>query len=148
MKLVIQRVSQASVTVDHHVVGYISKGLLVFLCIEQGDDEKIAAHYAHKVAGLRIFADDAGKMNRSVKDIGGEILLISQFTLAGDVERGMRPSFVRAAPPEDADRLYLCFAEKLKEEGVSTKTGIFRAHMDVALVNDGPVTIILGENRR
>jgi D-tyrosyl-tRNA(Tyr) deacylase len=148
MILVIQRVSQASVTVDHKIVGSISKGLVVFLCIEQGDDEKIAAHYAHKVAGLRIFGDDAGKMNLSVKDVSGAILLISQFTLAGDVERGMRPSFVRAAPPEEADRLYLFFAEKLKEEGVSVQTGVFRAHMDVALVNDGPVTIILGGNKK
>ncbi len=148
MKLVVQRVSQASVSVDNQVVGSIGRGLLVFLCVEHGDDEKIAAHYAHKVAGLRIFSDDAGKMNRSVLDVQGEVLLISQFTLAGDVEKGMRPSFVGAAPPEEADRLYLFFAEKLKAEGAPTKTGVFRAHMDVSLVNDGPVTIILGENRR
>jgi D-tyrosyl-tRNA(Tyr) deacylase len=148
MKLVVQRVSQASVSVDNQIVGSIGIGLLVFLCVENGDDEKIASHYAHKVAGLRIFPDDVGKMNRSVIDIQGEILLISQFTLAGDVEKGMRPSFIGAAPPEQADRLYLFFAEKLKAESVPVKTGIFRAHMDVALVNDGPVTIILGENRR
>jgi D-tyrosyl-tRNA(Tyr) deacylase len=148
MKLVVQRVSKSSVSVDNKIVSEIGHGLLVLLCIEQGDDEKLAVHYAHKVAGLRIFSDDAGKMNRSVIDIQGEVLVISQFTLAGDVEKGMRPSFIRAAPPDEADRLYLFFAEKLKAEGVSVKTGVFRAHMDVSLVNDGPVTIILGENRR
>jgi D-tyrosyl-tRNA(Tyr) deacylase len=148
MKLVVQRVSQASVSVDNQIVGSIGRGLLVFLCVENDDDEKIATHYAHKVAGLRIFPDDAGKMNRSVLDVQGEVLLISQFTLAGDVERGMRPSFIAAAPPDEADRLYIFFAEKLKAEDVPVKTGIFRAHMDVSLVNDGPVTIILGEDRR
>lgn len=148
MKLVVQRVSKSSVSVDNKIVSEIGHGLLVLLCIEQGDDEKLAAHYAHKVAGLRIFPDDAGKMNRSVLDITGEVLVISQFTLAGDVEKGMRPSFIRAAPPEEADRLYLFFAEKLKEEGLAVKTGVFRAHMDVSLVNDGPVTILLGENRK
>jgi D-tyrosyl-tRNA(Tyr) deacylase len=145
MKLVIQRVSEASVTVDDRIVGSIGRGLLVFLCVERDDDEKIAGHYAHKVAGLRIFPDDAGKMNRSVIDAQGEILLVSQFTLAGDVEKGMRPSFVNAAPPDEADRLYLYFAEKLKQEGISVATGVFRAFMKVALVNDGPVTIIMGK---
>lgn len=144
MKLVIQRVSEASVTVDDRIVGSIGRGLLVFLCVERGDDEKNADHYAHKVAGLRIFPDEAGKMNRSVIEIKGEVLLVSQFTLAGDVEKGMRPSFVNAAPPEEADRLYLYFAEKLKQEGVTVATGVFRAMMKVALINDGPVTIILG----
>lgn len=147
MKLVVQRVSEASVTVEDQCVGFIGRGLLVFLCVERGDDGKIANHYAHKVAGLRIFPDEAGKMNRSVVDVQGEILLVSQFTLAGDVEKGMRPSFVNAAPPEEADRLYLYFAEKLKEEGVSVATGVFRAYMRVALVNDGPVTIVMGESR-
>ncbi len=147
MKLVVQRVSESSVSVDGRIVGQIGQGLLVFLCIEHNDDEKLAAHYAHKVAGLRIFPDDAGKMNRSLLDIKGEVLLISQFTLAADVEKGMRPSFIGAAPPEEADRLYLFFAEKLKEEGISVKTGVFRAHMNVSLVNDGPVTILLGEDR-
>jgi D-tyrosyl-tRNA(Tyr) deacylase len=146
MKLVIQRVSEASVTVDGRTVGSIGRGLLVFLCVERGDDEKIADHYAHKVAGLRIFPDDAGKMNRSVIETQGGILLVSQFTLAGDVEKGMRPSFVNAAPPEEADRLYLYFAEKLKQEGVPVATGVFRAMMKVALVNDGPVTIIMGRS--
>ncbi len=144
MKLVVQRVSEASVTVEDQCIGSIGRGLLVFLCVERGDDEKIASHYAHKVAGLRIFPDEAGKMNRSVVDVQREILLVSQFTLAGDVEKGMRPSFVNAAPPEEADRLYLYFAEKLKEEGISVATGVFRAYMKVALVNDGPVTILMG----
>ncbi len=146
MKLVIQRVSEASVTVDDRVVGSIGRGLLVFLCVERGDDERIADHYAHKVAGLRIFPDDAGKMNRSVIEAQGEIILVSQFTLAGDVEKGLRPSFVNAAPPEEADRLYLYFAEKLKQEGVPVATGVFRAMMKVALTNDGPVTIIMGRS--
>lgn len=144
MKLVIQRVSEASVAVDGNIVGKIGRGLLVFLCVEKGDGEGVASHYARKVAELRIFSDDAGKMNLSVKDTGGEVLLISQFTLSANVEKGRRPSFDQAAPPEDADRLYRFFAEKLQQEGVPVATGVFRAMMQVSLINDGPVTIILG----
>ena len=147
MKLVVQRVSEASVAVDGSEVGRIARGLLVFLCVEKGDTEPLAGHYARKVAGLRIFADDAGKMNLSVKDAGGSVLLISQFTLAGDVEKGRRPSFDQAALPEEADRLYRYFAGKLEEEGVPVVTGVFRAMMQVSLINDGPVTILLGARK-
>jgi D-tyrosyl-tRNA(Tyr) deacylase len=130
--------------VDGAVKGAISRGLVVFLCIEKGDIESAAEQYAHKVAGLRIFPDNAGKMNLSVKGIDGAVLLISQFTLAGDVEKGMRPSFMDAASPEEADRLYLYFVECLRSEGVAVETGVFQAMMKVALINDGPVTILLG----
>jgi D-tyrosyl-tRNA(Tyr) deacylase len=140
-------VSSASVSVDGAVVGQIGRGLLVFLCVEKGDADQDAHHYANKVAGLRIFADDMGKMNLSVKDVSGAALVISQFTLAGDVEKGRRPSFERAAPPEDADRLYQAFARRLQDEGVHVATGVFRAMMQVALVNDGPVTILLGPRK-
>jgi D-tyrosyl-tRNA(Tyr) deacylase len=144
MKLVVQRVSEASVSVDGRLMSSIGAGLLVLLCIEKGDGEALADHYAHKVAELRIFPDEAGKMNRSVKEMGGSVLLISQFTLAGDVEKGRRPSFDRAAPPEEAERLYSYFAKKIREEGIAVETGVFQAYMKVALVNDGPVTIVLG----
>jgi len=145
MKLVVQRVTEASVSVDGRLVSTIGQGLLVLLCIEKGDSEPLADHYARKVAELRIFQDEAGKMNRSIKDTGGNVLLISQFTLAGDVEKGRRPSFDRAAPPEEAERLYSYFAQKMREEGVALQTGVFQAYMKVALVNDGPVTILLGK---
>src|SRR3954447_4668704 len=110
MKLVVQRVSEASVTIGGKVESTIGTGLLVFLCVEKGDREEVAEHYARKVAGLRIFADDAGKMNLSVQDISGSVLVVSQFTLAGDAEKGRRPSFQSAAPPDEADRLYRHFA--------------------------------------
>jgi D-aminoacyl-tRNA deacylase len=144
MKLVLQRVSEASVKVESEIVGKIGRGLVVLLCVEKGDDETTAAHYARKVAEVRIFADEAGKMNLSVKDIGGEVLLISQFTLAADAEKGRRPSFDQAAPPDEADRLYRVFADRLQEQGIPVAKGVFRAMMQVALINDGPVTIILG----
>lgn len=148
MKLVVQRVSEASVTVDGETVGRIGLGLVVLLCVEKGDDEAIAEHYARKVAEVRIFGDDDGKMNLSVKDIGGEVLLISQFTLAGDVDKGRRPSFDQAAPPEEADRLYRAFAARLQACEIPVATGVFRAMMQVALINDGPVTIILGGRKK
>lgn len=147
MKLVVQRVSEASVAVDGRVAGQIGRGLLVFLCVEKGDGEPLADHYARKVAGLRIFGDEAGKMNLSVLDAGGSVLLISQFTLAGDVEKGRRPSFDLAAPPEEADRLYQYFARRLEAEGLRVVTGVFRAMMQVSLTNDGPVTILLGARK-
>lgn len=147
MKLVVQRVSEASVAVDGAVVGRIGRGLLVFLCVEKGDGEALARHYARKVAELRIFGDEAGKMNLSVKDVEGKALLISQFTLAGDVEKGRRPSFDLAAPLEEADRLYRFFANQLEQEGVPVVTGVFRAMMQVSLTNDGPVTILLGQRK-
>jgi D-tyrosyl-tRNA(Tyr) deacylase len=144
VKLVLQRVKEAHVTVEEKQVGAIGRGLLVFLCIEKGDDEKKAHHYASKVVELRIFRDEQGKMNRSVREAGGSVLLISQFTLAADAEKGRRPSFDRAAPPDVAERLYICFADKVKALGVPVATGVFQAMMEVSLVNDGPVTILLG----
>ncbi|HJZ13413.1 MAG TPA: D-aminoacyl-tRNA deacylase [Acidobacteriota bacterium] len=144
MKLVLQRVKEARVSVEGKQVGVIGAGLLVFLCIEKGDDEQLAEHYASKVVELRIFGDEQGKMNRSLREVGGEVLLISQFTLAADAEKGRRPSFDRAAPPETADRLYRHFAGKLQALGISVATGVFQAFMEVALINDGPVTILLG----
>ncbi len=145
MKLVLQRVSEASVSVEEKTVGAIGPGMLVLFCVEKGDDASLAAHYAAKVAEIRIFNDENGKMNRSLRETNGEILLISQFTLAADVERGRRPGFERAAPPELAEELYNYFAEKLREQDIRVATGVFRAYMAVKLVNDGPVTIILGQ---
>jgi D-aminoacyl-tRNA deacylase len=144
VKLVLQRVSEASVSIGSTQSGAIESGLVVFLCVEVGDDPKMADHYAGKVADLRIFPDEQGKMNRSVKEAGGSILLISQFTLAADVEKGRRPSFIHAARPEQAEPLYNLFAEKLRAHGIPVSTGVFQAFMKVSLVNDGPVTIILG----
>ncbi|HET6266278.1 MAG TPA: D-aminoacyl-tRNA deacylase [Acidobacteriota bacterium] len=144
MKLVLQRVSEASVSIGSTQSGAIDTGLVVFLCVEIGDDSKIADHYANKVAELRIFPDDQGKMNRSVKEAGGSVLLISQFTLAADAEKGRRPSFIHAARPDQAEPLYNHFAEKLRSHGIPVSTGVFQAFMKVSLVNDGPVTIILG----
>lgn len=144
MRLVVQRVTEASVSVENQVIASIGTGLLVLLCIEKGDTEKLAEHYARKVAELRIFADENGKMNRSVKEIGGKVLVISQFTLAGDVEKGRRPSFDRAAAPDLAAPLYSFFQQKLAAEGVAVSAGVFQAYMQVRLVNDGPVTILLG----
>jgi D-tyrosyl-tRNA(Tyr) deacylase len=143
MKLVIQRVSQASVSVDGNVIGSIQKGLVVFLCIEKGDEPNLVPQYARKVVELRIFPDEAGKMNRSLQEANGELLLISQFTLAGNVEKGRRPSFEKAAPPDVAEELYNLFAQAAGALNVRVVTGKFRALMQVALTNDGPVTIIM-----
>jgi D-aminoacyl-tRNA deacylase len=143
MKAVLQRVSQASVTVDGKVVGSIGVGLLILLGVERGDEEKDAEFLARKSVEMRIFADEAGKMNRSVQDVAGSILLISQFTLAAEWKKGRRPSFIRAAEPIEGNRLYEHFATIVNNLGVPVEKGVFGAHMDVALVNDGPVTIIL-----
>lgn len=143
MKAVVQRVSKASVTVDNKIVGAIGPGLLVLLGAGHGDTTTEGRWLAHKVANLRIFSDDEGKMNLSVQDIGGKILVVSQFTLYANTRKGFRPSFVPAAPPEIAEPLVEDFITALREEGVTVETGIFRAHMEVELVNDGPVTIIL-----
>jgi D-tyrosyl-tRNA(Tyr) deacylase len=147
MKLVLQRVSQASVSVEEKIIGEIGAGLVVFLCIEKQDTQSIADKYAQKLPSLRIFEDQQGKMNLSLTDVHGSVLLISQFTLAGDVEKGRRPSFDRAAPPDVALPLYEYFAQKLRESGVPVVTGVFQAMMKVSLVNNGPVTFILGEGR-
>ena len=140
----LQRVTRASVTVDGEAVSEIGPGLLLLVGVAKGDGEAEADWLAEKVAGLRILSDDDGKMNRSVRDVGGEILAVSQFTLLADTRKGKRPSFVGAAPPEEASPLFDYFCEKLRATGVgSVKTGRFGAMMDVALVNDGPVTIVL-----
>jgi D-aminoacyl-tRNA deacylase len=141
MKAVIQRVSEASVTVDAQRIAAIGAGLLVLLCVEHGDGAREVDFVARKIANLRIFEDAAGKMNRSVVDIGGEVLVVSQFTLAGDLSRGNRPGFSGAADPALAMPLYERFCARMAEHGVPVGTGTFGAHMDVALVNDGPVTI-------
>lgn len=144
MKIVLQRVSEAYVSVDGRMEGSIGRGLLVLVCIEKGDDAARVEHYAEKVAELRIFSDEAGKMNLSVKDVRGEVLIVSQFTLAADAEKGRRPSFDRAAAPDVAIPLYHHFVQKVADQGVRVATGVFQAMMKVGLVNDGPVTILLG----
>jgi D-aminoacyl-tRNA deacylase len=141
MKAVIQRVGEASVKVDAREIAAIGRGLLVLLCVEHGDGDREAKFVARKVAQLRIFEDDAGKMNRSVIDVGGAALVVSQFTLAGDLSRGNRPGFSGAADPGLAVPLYERFCARLAEHGVPVQTGAFGAHMAVGLVNDGPVTI-------
>ena len=140
MRAVLQRVSRASVTVDGAVVGEIGHGLLILVCAMQGDDEAKADQLAAKVAKMRIFKDDAGKMNLSVRDVGGSALIVSQFTLAADL-RGNRPGFSTAAAPDEGKRLYEYFTKRMQAEGVPTANGIFGADMDVSLNNDGPVTI-------
>jgi D-tyrosyl-tRNA(Tyr) deacylase len=148
MRAVVQRVSRADVKVDGKMVGEIGAGLLVLLGVGQGDEESDVNALAEKCAGLRIFPDDEGKMNRSLLDIGGEALVISQFTLYGDVRRGKRPSFTDAAPPEQADALYRKFADRLSALGVrKVETGRFQAMMDVTLTNSGPVTILLDSRK-
>jgi D-tyrosyl-tRNA(Tyr) deacylase len=143
MRAIIQRVTQASVTVDDQVVGAIGGGLLVLLGVGAGDTAKEAQWLAHKVANLRIFPDAEGKMNHSVQDAQGAVLVVSQFTLYGETRRGFRPSFTQAAPPEVAEPLVEVFVAAVRAEGVPVATGVFRAAMQVALVNDGPVTILL-----
>jgi len=143
MRAVIQRVSRAKVTVDDRVVGSIGRGLLVFLGVGAADGEADAAYLAEKIPFLRIFEDEEGKLNRSLLDIQGEALVVSQFTLYGDCRRGRRPSFTSAAPPDKAWRLYEYFLARLREKEVKAATGTFQAHMLVELVNDGPVTIWL-----
>lgn len=142
MKFVAQRVSQASLTVDAKPVSDIGRGLVVYFGVKTGDTEQQAIKCAEKIAHLRVFEDDAGKMNLSVKDVGGEVLFVSQFTLYGDARKGNRPSFIEAERPERADKLYLYAADKLREQGISVKLGVFGAHMVIDQINDGPVTII------
>lgn len=143
MRIVLQRVSRASVTIDGSVAGEIGLGLMLLVGFTEGDDEETLRWMADKVYGLRIFADDEGKMNRSLEDVGGELLVVSQFTLYGDTSRGRRPSFVRAARPEEAIPLYERFVTLLRELGPRVETGEFGAMMQVELINDGPVTLVL-----
>ena len=139
----LQRVKNASVTVNEQVIGAVKQGLLVLVCAEKGDSAEQCEKLAKKVLAYRIFEDENGKMNKSVSDIGGEILIVSQFTLAADTAKGLRPSFTPAADPETGKRLYEHFIEKIKESGLKIETGQFGANMQVALINDGPVTIWL-----
>lgn len=141
MRAVVQRVSRASVQVDGNSVAQIGSGLVILLGIGQEDGDEQAAFLAHKIAHLRIFEDDEGKMNRSVLDVGGEAIVVSQFTLYADTRKGRRPSFINAGEPQVAAPLVEKFVEHLRDAGVATQTGKFGAHMQIELVNDGPVTI-------
>src|SRR6056297_210051 len=141
MRAILQRVSKAQVSVDGEVIGRTGPGLMVLVCAMQGDDEAEADRLAARIAKLRIFADDSGKMNRALLDTGGGALVVSQFTLAADTSRGNRPGFSTAAPPAEGDRLYQHFAHHLASLGIATETGRFAADMQVTLTNDGPVTI-------
>lgn len=143
MKAVLQRVTSASVEVDGQIVGRIQHGLMVLLGVAKGDDESDIRYLVDKIRSLRIFADEHGKMNRSLAVVGGAVLLISQFTLLGRTDNGRRPSFDGAAPPDLAKRLYEQVADGLRACGIPVETGIFAAHMSVALVNDGPVTFVV-----
>ena len=143
MRALIQRVSEASVTVDGAVIGEIGPGLLILVCAMQGDEEAQADKLAAKIAKLRIFKDEHGRMNRSVKDIDGSALVVSQFTLAADTSRGNRPGFSTAASPDDGNRLYEYFADQVAAQGIPVAKGQFGADMKVSLLNDGPVTIWL-----
>ena len=147
MRAVIQRVTEASVTVNNETVSAIGNGFLVLLGVEGGDSEADAAYMAAKTAKLRVFEDENGKMNLSLRDTGGEVLAVSQFTLLGDARGQNRPSFIRAEAPEEADRLYRAYCESLAGEGIPVKKGIFRADMKVRLLNDGPVTILLDSRK-
>jgi len=147
MRAVLQRVSKAEVSVEGRVIGSIAHGFMVLLGVAKDDTEKDAAYIADKTLGLRVFADEAGKMNLALKQVGGELLVISQFTLLADTESGRRPSFIRAAAPDEAKRLYEHFLSLVRNGGVKVETGEFGAMMAVSLVNDGPVTIILDSRK-
>jgi D-tyrosyl-tRNA(Tyr) deacylase len=147
VRAVIQRVTRASVTVDGRVAGEIGAGLLVLLGVSKTDTPESASYLAEKIANLRIFSDETGKMNLSVLDAGGSVLVVSQFTLYGDTRGGRRPSFIQAAPPEQANLLYQEFVRLMRSLGVTVETGVFQAHMQVELVNDGPVTILLDSEK-
>ena len=148
MKTLIQRVSEASVVIDDDTIGQIHNGLLVLVCAMQGDTDEQAEFLARKVANLRIFKDGQGKMNKSIQNVGGAALVVSQFTLAADTSRGNRPGFSNAARPEDGEPLYHRFCDLLSGHGVPVQTGKFGADMKVKLVNDGPVTILLDTEDR
>ena len=147
VRAVVQRVKEASVRVDDAVVGRVGRGLTVLLGVGTGDAESDAEYLADKLLNLRVFPDEKGQMNRSVLEVGGGILIVSQFTLYGDARRGRRPSYVDAAPPEEANRLYEHLVARLRASGLAVATGVFRAMMDVALVNEGPVTILLDSRK-
>lgn len=147
MRAVVQRVTQAEVTVDGQSVGKIAHGFLVLLGVAADDQPADAVAVATKVVGLRVFEDDAGKMNRSLAEVGGAVLAVSQFTLLGDCRQGRRPSFTAAAPPELANRLYQEFIAEVRGQGIRVETGRFQADMQVSLVNDGPVTLLIDSRK-
>ncbi|RDI95137.1 D-tyrosyl-tRNA(Tyr) deacylase [Meiothermus sp. QL-1] len=148
MRAVVQRVSEARVVVEGQTVGQIGAGLLILLGVGRGDTQEDALYLARKIAALRVFPDEAGRMNRALGEVGGEALVVSQFTLYGDTRRGNRPSFTEAAPPDEGRRLYERFCELLAQQGLHVETGVFQAHMAVHLVNDGPVTLWLDSSER
>ena len=147
MRAVVQRVTKSSVTVDGQITGATDEGLVVLIGVEEGDTDKDVRYIADKVSGLRIFEDENEKMNLSVKDVGGSILAISQFTLLGDVRKGKRPSFITAEDPKIANRLYQQVCENIRNQGIKVETGIFQAHMIVKINNNGPVTILLDSRK-
>lgn len=147
MRAVVQRVSSATVTVAREVVGQVERGLLILLGVAADDTDADLVWLAEKVAGLRLFEDAAGKMNLSVQEVGGSVLVVSQFTLYGDCRKGKRPSFIQAAPPEHAQRLYEQFVVELKGHEIPVQTGRFQAQMEVSLVNQGPVTLLLDSRK-
>jgi D-tyrosyl-tRNA(Tyr) deacylase len=147
MRAVVQRVTEGDVTVENQVTGSIGNGFVVLLGVEDTDTEKDAEYLADKIVGLRVFEDSEDKMNLSLQDVGGEMLVISQFTLLADARKGRRPNFVKAARPEMAKKLYDHFVEKVKAQGVHVGEGVFQAHMMVRIHNDGPVTILLDSNK-
>lgn len=148
MRAVVQRVKNCSVTVGGEETGRIDKGLLVYLGVEKGDEEGDLSYIVDKTVGLRIFPDDAGKMNRSVSDAGGSILAVSQFTICADTRKGRRPSYNPAADPQEGERYYRSYIESVREQGIDVQEGSFGNHMDVSYTNDGPVTIILDSKKR
>lgn len=148
MRAVIQRVERASVSVEGEIKGQIGAGFLVLIGVEEGDGDADFRYIADKVPNLRVFEDEQGKMNRSLLDVGGEVLAVSQFTLLGDARGGRRPSFITAARPETADPMYERLVADWRARGIRVETGVFGAHMKVSLVNDGPVTILLDSRRR
>ena len=147
MRAVVQRVSSASVTVDGEVVGRIGLGFLVLLGVAQDDEQSDVVYTAQKLIGLRVFEDNDGKMNRSIAEVGGAMLIVSQFTLYGDCRKGRRPSFIAAAPPEKADSLYRQVVAEVRGQGIAVETGRFQAMMQVELVNDGPVTLLIDSRK-
>lgn len=147
MRCVVQKVTRASVTVDNEVVGKINAGYMVLVGAEVGDTEADVKYCAEKISGLRVFDDADGKLNLSLADVGGEVLMVSQFTLLADARKGRRPSFIRAARPEDAEPLFTELCEMVRANGLHVETGRFRTHMEVSLVNDGPCTILLDSKK-
>ncbi|QDV16970.1 D-tyrosyl-tRNA(Tyr) deacylase [Gimesia panareensis] len=148
MRAVVQRVSRASVTVNGEITGQIEQGFLVLLGVEQSDTQDDVIYLAQKTVGLRVFEDAEGKMNLALADVNGKMLVVSQFTLLGDCRKGRRPSFVNAARPEQANELYQSFVAEVKGHGIAVETGRFQEHMDVELVNDGPITLLLDSRKQ